>query len=39
MVKGNERDRNEGDRSTGMGTVHIFGGETENMTDKNRYYT
>ena len=37
MVKGNERDQNEGDRSVGTGTVHVFGGETENVTDKNRF--
>ena len=28
-----------GDQSAGKGTVHVFGGETENVTDKNRYYT
>ena len=38
-VKGNERDQNEGNRSTGTGTFHVFSGETENVTDKNRYYT
>ena len=37
-MKGNERDQKEGDRSTGTGTVHVFGGETENVTDKNRFF-
>lgn len=29
----------QGDPSAGKGTVHVFGGDTENVTDKNRYYT
>ena len=33
-----ERDWKEGDRSARTGTVDVFGGETETVTDKNRFF-
>ena len=38
MVERNERDQKKGDRNAGTGTVHVFGGETENVTNKNRIF-
>ena len=33
------QNQNRGDPSGRDGNIHVFGGETKNVTDKNRFYT
>ena len=38
-LKGSKRDQKQGDPSTGNRNIHVFGRDTKNVSNKNRYYT